>query len=123
MVGAATAAPLTDHADEFAAPFANAGLDPGDYFYLAESVLLPEYRGRGAGRRFFEMREMRAGRRGFRARGFAAVIRPSESSGAASRLRALWMLLAATRIQAGRRVDCGILLARYRRGSRERQAA
>jgi GNAT superfamily N-acetyltransferase len=77
MVGAATAAPLTDHADEFAAPFANAGLDPGDYFYLAESVLLPEYRGRGAGRRFFEMREMAGRAQGFSRAAFAAVIRPA----------------------------------------------
>jgi len=78
MAGAATAAPLADHADEFAAPFARAGLDPRDFFYLAESVLLPEYRGQGAGRRFFELREAAARAQGFSRSVFASVMRPSD---------------------------------------------
>jgi GNAT superfamily N-acetyltransferase len=78
MVGAATAAPLADHADEFAAPFARAGLDPEDFFYLAESVLLPEYRGQGAGRTFFDMREAAGRAQGFGRAVFASVIRPSD---------------------------------------------
>ncbi|MCY0096088.1 GNAT family N-acetyltransferase [Hoeflea ulvae] len=78
MVGAATAAPLVDHAQEFAAPFAAAGLDPADYFYLAESVLLPEFRGQGAGRRFFEMREAAGRAQGFSRAVFASVLRPSD---------------------------------------------
>jgi hypothetical protein len=57
MVGAATAAPLADHADEFAAPFARAGLDPADFFYLAESVLLA--RVPRAGRRTDFLRDAR----------------------------------------------------------------
>ncbi|AKH99510.1 acetyltransferase (GNAT) family protein [Hoeflea sp. IMCC20628] len=77
MVGAATAAPLIDHADEFAAPFADAGLDPADYFYLAESVLLPEFRGQGAGRHFFEMREAAGRAQGFSRAVFASVQRPA----------------------------------------------
>jgi GNAT superfamily N-acetyltransferase len=76
MVGAATAAPLADHATEFAAPFARAGLDPKDFFYLAESVLLPEFRGQGAGRAFFEMREAAARAQGFERVVFASVVRP-----------------------------------------------
>ncbi|WP_324288190.1 hypothetical protein [Hoeflea algicola] len=63
MVGAATAAPLADHASEFAIPFARAGLDPADYFYLAESVLEPAWRGQGAGKRFSKCAKLRAGRR------------------------------------------------------------
>ena len=78
MVGAATAAPLRDHADEFAAPFALAGLDPGDFFYLAESVLLPAHRGQGAGRAFFEMREAAARAQGFGRTVFASVLRPDD---------------------------------------------
>ncbi|KGF66830.1 GNAT family acetyltransferase, partial [Hoeflea sp. BAL378] len=78
MVGAATAAPLADHAAEFARPFARAGLDPADFFYLAESVLLPDYRGQGAGRRFFEMREAAARAQGFARSVFCAVIRPDD---------------------------------------------
>ena len=72
MVGAATAAPLADHAAEFAAPFATAGLDPADYFYLAESVLLPGHRGQGAGRTFFEMREAAGRAQGFERAVFAS---------------------------------------------------
>ena len=78
MVGAATAAPLADHADEFAAPFAKAGLDPRDFFYLAESVLLPDCRGQGAGRRFFELRETAARAQGFSRTVFASVRRPDD---------------------------------------------
>ncbi|VVT04860.1 GNAT family N-acetyltransferase [Hoeflea sp. EC-HK425] len=78
MVGAATAAPLADHANEFAAPFAGAGLDPKDFFYLAESVLLPGYRGQGAGRTFFEMREAEGRAQGFGRAVFASVIRPTD---------------------------------------------
>lgn len=78
MVGAATAAPLADHAAEFAAPFATAGLDPADYFYLAESVLLPGHRGQGAGRTFFEMREAAGRAQGFDRAVFASVIRPED---------------------------------------------
>ena len=78
MAGAATAAPLADHSDEFAAPFARAGLDPRDFFYLAESVLLPEYRGQGAGRRFFDLREAAARAQGFSRAVFASVMRPED---------------------------------------------
>ncbi|WP_422371114.1 GNAT family N-acetyltransferase [Hoeflea sp.] len=77
MVGAATAAPLADHADEFAEPFARAGLDPRDYFYLAESVLMPGWRGQGAGRIFFRMREDAGRAQGFEKAVFASVIRPA----------------------------------------------
>ena len=76
MVGAATAAPLADHAEDFAAPFASAGLDPTAYFYLAESVLMPGFRGQGAGRAFFEKREAAARAQGFRHAVFASVLRP-----------------------------------------------
>ncbi len=78
MVGASTAAPLSDHAEEFAAPFARIGLDPDAFFYLAESVLLPEYRGQGAGRQFFEMREAAGRAQGFEHAVFAAVVRPDD---------------------------------------------
>lgn len=78
MVGAATAAPLSDHADEFAAPFARNGLDPNNFFYLAESVLLPEYRGQGAGRAFFALREAAGRAQGFGKAVFASVLRPDD---------------------------------------------
>jgi GNAT superfamily N-acetyltransferase len=78
MVGAATAAPLSDHAEEFAKPFARIGLDPSGFFYLAESVLLPDYRGQGAGRQFFAMREAAARAQGYEHAVFASVLRPDD---------------------------------------------
>ena len=78
LVGAATAAPLSDHFDEFAAPFAAAGLDVADFFYFGESVLKAGYRGRGIGVRFFEEREKAARQAGFSRCVFSAVLRPAD---------------------------------------------
>lgn len=78
LVGAATGAPLTDHFDAFARPFEQRGLDPRDYFYFGESVLLAAYRGRGVGVRFFEEREKAAAEAGFSRCVFCAVIRPAD---------------------------------------------
>lgn len=76
LVGAATGAPMEDHAEEFGAPFAARGLDLSEFFYCAESVLLPEYRGRGVGGAFFDHREAQARRLGRARACFCAVIRP-----------------------------------------------
>lgn len=78
LVGAATASPLADHFEAFAAPFLKAGLSPGDHFYFGESVLLPAYRGRGVGVRFFEARETAAREQRFPACVFSAVVRPPD---------------------------------------------
>lgn len=78
MVGAATGMPLIDHADDFRAAFDGTGIDMGDVFYCAESVLLPEYRGRGAGHAFFDRREAHARRLGFSRVAFCGVVRPDE---------------------------------------------
>lgn len=78
LVGASTGAPLTDHADDFAAAFAGSGLDLGDIFYCAESVLLPGYRGQGIGHRFFDHREAHARALGFVKSAFCAVQRPDD---------------------------------------------
>ena len=42
LVGAATGAPLIDHAEDFAAAFEGTGLALKDVYYCAESGLLPE---------------------------------------------------------------------------------
>ncbi|MCO5157444.1 MAG: GNAT family N-acetyltransferase [Aquamicrobium sp.] len=78
LVGAATAAPLSDHFDEFAGPFAARGLDPADFFYFGESVLRKAYRGRGVGVRFFEEREQAAREAGFSRCVFSSVVRPAD---------------------------------------------
>ncbi|GHG93773.1 GNAT family N-acetyltransferase [Pseudodonghicola xiamenensis] len=77
LIGAATGTPLADHADDFAAAFANSGLVLDQVFYCAESVLLPDYRGHGIGHRFFDAREDHARRLGFRHSAFCAVQRPT----------------------------------------------
>lgn len=75
LVGAATAMPLVAHADDFATAFSCSTFDPKDLFYCAESVLLPEYRGQGAGHAFFELREKAAVEQGFKLVTFCAVMR------------------------------------------------
>lgn len=78
LVGVSTGAPMEDHAEEFAAPFAATGIDLSTVFYCAESVLLPTYRGQGVGSRFFDEREAQARRLGRTFVYFCAVIRPAD---------------------------------------------
>lgn len=59
-VGASTCLPLADEGEDILAPFVASGLDPARFFYFGESVLLPEYRGRGVGVAFFQRREAHA---------------------------------------------------------------
>jgi GNAT superfamily N-acetyltransferase len=77
LVGASTAAPLTDHHGEFAQPLQDWGLDPDDYFYFGESVLLKAWRGTGIGVRFFEEREQAALQQRFTTTVFSSVVRPA----------------------------------------------
>lgn len=60
IVGASTGLPLAAAEADFQKPFREAGEPVESYFYCAESVLLPEYRGRGLGGRFFDEREAHA---------------------------------------------------------------
>lgn len=78
LVGAATGAPMTGHATEFAEAFAGTPHDLSRIFYCAESVLLPEWRGQGAGHRFFDLREAQARALGLSHVAFCAVIRPED---------------------------------------------
>ncbi len=78
LVGAATGAPLADHAEDFAAAFDDAGLDLSQIFYCAESVLLPDYRGQGVGHAFFDLREDHARDLGFAKCAFCGVQRPAD---------------------------------------------
>lgn len=78
LVGAATGTPMEDHATDFAAAFAGTGLALDQIFYCAESVLLPGWRGRGMGHRFFDLREDHARRLGRRFSAFCSVIRPDD---------------------------------------------
>lgn len=76
VIGASTALPLLQETAEVQAPFLRSEFDPAAVLYLGESVLLPEYRGRGIGHRFFDEREAHAARLGLPVTAFCAVQRP-----------------------------------------------
>ncbi|WP_414896493.1 GNAT family N-acetyltransferase [Rhodovulum sp. YEN HP10] len=78
LVGAATGTPMEDHAEGFASAFAGSGFDLSDIFYCAESVLLPDWRGQGAGHAFFEARKAQGRALGRRYSAFCSVIRPED---------------------------------------------
>ncbi len=78
IVGASTALPMRDSEAELQKPFVAAGIDPADVYYYGESVLLAEYRGQGAGVRFFVEREKRARELGFKLATFCGVVRPKD---------------------------------------------
>lgn len=78
IVGVATGTPMEDHADDFASPFAATGIPLTEIFYCAESVLLPEYRGQGAGHAFFDAREAKARALGRKYAAFCGVMRPAD---------------------------------------------
>jgi len=78
LVGVATGTPMEDHADDFAVPLEQIGLDPHKVFYCAESVLLRDYRGQGIGHRFFDLREAHARALGRSHAMFCAVIRSDD---------------------------------------------
>ena len=76
IVGCATGSALEGHHQEFASPFSENGFDPNEVFYCGESVLLPDYRGRGLGHTFFERREAHAMACGYKYSAFCGVVRP-----------------------------------------------
>lgn len=76
LVGASTGMPIEAHSDGLAAAFGGTSLDASEIFYCAESVLLPAYRGQGAGQAFFDLRETFARDLGYKTCAFCAVIRP-----------------------------------------------
>lgn len=90
IVGASSALPLAFETPELRRPFEDNGWDVERVFYLAESVLLPNYRGRGLGHQFFELREAHARKLGgFTHSAFCAVKRPDDHPAKASGPRSL----------------------------------
>jgi len=78
LVGAATAAPLEEHAAEFGSPFKARSIDFEAVLYCGESVLLPQYRGQGIGHAFFDAREAYGCALGRRISAFCAVERGAD---------------------------------------------
>jgi len=77
VIGASTAVPMQHEMEEIRRPFLEQNIIPDNVFYLGESVLKKEYRGRGIGVRFFMEREAHAQRVGdFTWAAFCAVVRP-----------------------------------------------
>ena len=94
IVGASSALPLAFETPELRQPFETQRWDVRRVFYLAESVLLPAYRGRGLGHQFFDLREAHARRLGgFTHSAFCAVKRednhPARAGGPRS-LETFW---------------------------------
>lgn len=93
LVGAATGMPIEDHGVGLADAFEGLRLPLDKVFYCAESVLLPEWRGQGAGQAFFTAREDHARALGRRWSTFCAVERPSDHPARSESYRspeALW---------------------------------
>ncbi|MDR6842305.1 GNAT family N-acetyltransferase [Pseudoxanthomonas sacheonensis] len=79
VIGASTGLPLSDDTPEFHKPFVERGMPVESVFYFGESVLLPEYRGRGIGHAFFDRREAHARALGrFRWAAFCSVDREND---------------------------------------------
>lgn len=74
-VGMATCQPMESAGGPVPGAFRARGLDPARFCYFGESVLLPAYRGRGAGVGFFAAREAHARRLGLSEAAFCAVVR------------------------------------------------
>ena len=73
VVGATTCMPMAEEGPEFQKAFKDADYDLNTICYFGESILLPEYRGRGLGKEFFQRREAHAARLGSRITTFCAV--------------------------------------------------
>jgi len=78
LVGATTCVPMCREGPEFQEPFRKAGIDIGRVCYFGESILLPEWRGRGLGKMFFERREAHARGLGHDITAFCAVDRADD---------------------------------------------
>ncbi|MBO1073983.1 GNAT family N-acetyltransferase [Roseomonas marmotae] len=77
-VGAATCEPMGETHAEVREAFLAAGRDPAKYCYFGESILLPQYRGQGAGVRFFDLREGHARALGLPRTTFCGVRRAAD---------------------------------------------
>jgi GNAT superfamily N-acetyltransferase len=79
IVGSATGIPLECEDARIQQPFLKGRLPSESFFYFDESVLLKEYRGRGIGHHFFDLRETHAKNlKRFQQTCFCSLIRPED---------------------------------------------
>jgi len=76
LVGATTAQPLANEMSAIQAPFLAHDLAVESFLYLGESLVLQDFRGKGLGHAFFDMREQHAQALGLSRTTFCAVDRP-----------------------------------------------
>lgn len=76
LVGATTCIPMCDESPEFQQPFQDAEIPTDGILYFGESIILPEFRGAGAGHAFFTRREQHARKIGATLMAFCSVDRP-----------------------------------------------
>lgn len=101
IIGASTAMPLAEEDDSIRNPYVDRGFEVDRLFYFGESVLLPEWRGRGIGSIFMRGRLQHARRNGFERATFCAVVRPEDHPGRPSGyqpLDAFWQRYGFSRI-------------------------
>ena len=77
-IGATTGMPLSLESDEIKEPFQALDFDLDNIYYFGESILLNDYRGRGLGHQFFDIREKQALKYGFEITAFCSVVRPED---------------------------------------------
>ena len=103
VIGVSTGMPLLSEHEELIGPFSEFGFDPAEVFYGAETVTLPEYRGRGLYREFLERRRAHAKRLGgFRWETFCGVVRPADHplrDHSARPVEAVWERLGYRRVE------------------------
>jgi GNAT superfamily N-acetyltransferase len=78
IVGASSAVPLIREGETMSRLFQQAGYNPSTILYFGESVLLPAFRGKGIGHRFFDAREAYGRKIGMNMAAFCSVIRPED---------------------------------------------
>ncbi len=75
VIGASTGNAMENEMGEVAKPFVEAGYDVNEFYYFAESVLLPEYRGMGIGKEFMRERLEKARQMNKKYAAFCSVVR------------------------------------------------
>jgi GNAT superfamily N-acetyltransferase len=79
IIGATTSILASEEEPSFSQPLIDFGYDLSKVFYYGESVLLPEYRGKGLGKIFFQEREAFArSLKGIKTLSFCAVVREDQ---------------------------------------------